>query len=112
MDNDELHRITEWPTERITSPDGAALAHQSDLTSEQIRESLRGDSPTVGIVNVGHPIRWVSGNAVFEVWKSKVRSRLNEPDDHPGNDGETRFWASLWSSVDGCSEVIVFFAHH
>ena len=112
MASEKLDLITKWPTEKVIGPNGAALEHRSDLTSDQVRESLRDGPMIAGIANVGHPMRWVSGSALFEVWKSEVKARLHEPSDRLDNDRETRYLASLWSGVDGDSEVIVFFAHH
>lgn len=74
--SEKLVLITKWPTEKVIGPNGAALEHRSDLTSDQVREIIRDGVMIAGIANVpdstSRATAWTT-TARFDTWRLRGR---------------------------------------
>lgn len=46
------------------------------LEQQDIRQLLRDGPVTFVVADMGAPLRWLNGDAVFEFWKREVRPRV------------------------------------
>jgi len=91
--------VASWPQDELSYPDGTSLRQKADVRAGDIKDLLRAGLTAFGVVDVGHPVRWITGPDVFNFWKLEVLPHLAEPHARARLEDfrdEYFYWASLW----------------
>ena len=102
--------IRKWPVDEMALPDGTLMTKVADVGGDQIMAMLREGDVIIAIVDLGKPVRWMSGADAFVVWKADVQEHLAEPHAHVHLDdapGRFAYLASHWSVDSATRHAIV-----
>jgi hypothetical protein len=111
----KLRVVTRLPLEELWDDSGVIAAHRArDLNADGVREALRTGTKAA-VANIGDPLRWLHGLALFDWWKAEAAPRLLDPNAPawrlelmPGHRG---WLAAEWRLLDGAL-VLAFEAIH
>jgi hypothetical protein len=107
--------IVRWPAELVLLADGSALRFRSTLTADDFRSRLRGGDVTIGVIDLGQPIRWTAGSDGVDLWRSEIKPHLIDAeaqihlDEMP--DGYC-YTASLWTDATAGVEAVICLKNH
>ncbi len=117
MDDKYIPVITRWPLDEILNGDGVVYRCCSDsINGGEVRELLRRGITDFAIINMGDPIRWVSGSEVYRLWKAELAPHLADPEEPTrleDFDDQYFYSAERWTSTNHASaDLLVFFKNH
>jgi hypothetical protein len=104
--NPDLRVVTQIPIHELWDGSGVLeYTRGRALDRSEIGDLLRTADLRLVVADVGSPLRWVSGEAVFEFWKSEAKPRIVSPamastgfrlKDFPG---ESAYIATQWEAA-------------
>lgn len=106
--------ITKLPLEELWNGKEMLNARRISWLNAADVISLLKTGATIVVADVGQPPRWIDSADRFDFWKTEVKPRLADSDQHASltdDPGEYCYFASQWHLPDG-APLIVIERHH